>query len=110
MGFLGFGKKDRILDLSERYKKQQEKIIEKKSQEANSQNSSPQGAFSLFDNLASSNTPQSDYVSISGDEKKKKLAKRLLDMTNKIEDLSNQIYHMKQRIEVLEKKLKINFE
>jgi hypothetical protein len=25
-------------------------------------------------------------------------------MTNKIEDLSNQIYHLQQRIEVLEKK------
>jgi hypothetical protein len=46
----------------------------------------------------------------SHEEKRKKLAKRLLDMTNKIEDLSNQIYHLTQRMEVIEKKLKLNFE
>ena len=40
-------------------------------------------------------------------EKRKKLAKRLLDMTEKIEDLSNQIYHLQQRIEVLERKSNI---
>ena len=27
-----------------------------------------------------------------------------MDITNKLEDLSNQIYHLQQRVEVLEKK------
>jgi hypothetical protein len=31
-----------------------------------------------------------------------------MDMTAKIEDLSNQIYHLQQRIEVLEKKMDVN--
>ena len=38
------------------------------------------------------------------EEKRKKLAKRLIDITEKLEDLSNQIYHLGQRVEVLEKK------
>tara|TARA_Y100000296_G_scaffold60057_1_gene69497 strand:- start:1030 stop:1326 length:297 start_codon:yes stop_codon:yes gene_type:complete len=42
------------------------------------------------------------------EEKRKKLAKRLIDITEKLEDLSNQIYHLGQRIEVLEKKTNIN--
>jgi peptidoglycan hydrolase CwlO-like protein len=43
-------------------------------------------------------------------EKKKKLAKRLMDMTSKVEDLSNQIYHLQQRIEVLERKMGVRIE
>jgi hypothetical protein len=43
-------------------------------------------------------------------EKKQKLAKRFLDMTEKVEDLSNQVYHLKQRMELIEKKLKISFD
>ena len=111
MGFLGFGKKDRILDLSEGYKKQQEKKtqMEEDNQEAISEGSSSQEGFNFLRNLASSSAsssePQSgDYVNVSGEDKKKKLAKRLIDMTNKVEDLSNQIYHLQQRIEVLERK------
>lgn len=115
MGFLGFGKKDRILDLSERYKKQQERTaqIEEDNQEATSQESPSQGSFNFLRNLASSSSSDSasgseaqseDYVNVSGEDKKKKLAKRLIDMTKKVEDLSNQIYHLQQRIEVLERK------
>jgi hypothetical protein len=43
------------------------------------------------------------------EEKKKKLAKRLIDITEKLEDLSNQIYHLGQRVEVLEKKTNVNY-
>tara|TARA_Y100000310_G_scaffold253607_1_gene260501 strand:+ start:214 stop:525 length:312 start_codon:yes stop_codon:yes gene_type:complete len=42
------------------------------------------------------------------EEKRKKLAKRLIDITEKLEDLSNQIYHLGQRVEVLEKKFNVN--
>jgi len=112
MGFLGFGKKDKILDLSKRYKEQQERIAQKKEdtnphsdlhKEENSQSLS-QGAFSFLGNLASSNSAQPDGLNTSGEDKKKKFAKRLIDMTNKMEELSNQIYHLQQRIEVLERK------
>lgn len=107
MRLFGFGKKKEILDLTEKYKKQQEKIQSDK-EEADSQSSSG-GAFSFLSNLASSSSPEAkseDYLDISGaEEKRKKLAKRLIDMTAKLEDLSNQIYHLQQRIEVLERKM-----
>lgn len=45
---------------------------------------------------------------INSDEKRRKIAKRLSDMTSKIEDLSNQIYHLQQRLELVERKLDIN--
>ncbi len=44
------------------------------------------------------------------EEKRKKLAKRLIDITEKLEDLSNQIYHLGQRVEVLEKKTNVNYQ
>jgi hypothetical protein len=110
MGFLGFGKKDRIIDLGERYRKQQERIAQKK-EEANTpsnlnqeENSPSPGAFSFLGNLASSNSEQPDGLNNSSDDKKKKFAKRLVDMTDKLEELSNQIYHLQQRVELLEKK------
>jgi len=57
-------------------------------------------------------SPPRDYTNTVGyaQEKKQKLAKRFLDMTEKVEDLSNQIYHLKQRMELIEKKLKISFD
>ncbi|HJZ18836.1 MAG TPA: hypothetical protein VJ208_01920, partial [Candidatus Nanoarchaeia archaeon] len=42
------------------------------------------------------------------EDKKKKLAKRLADMTTQIENISNQIYHLSQRVEVLERKSGVN--
>jgi len=57
-----------------------------------------------------SNTSQSQSSQpMDIDERRRKLTKRLLDMTEKIEDISNQIYHLQQRIEVLEKKNKHDF-
>ena len=44
------------------------------------------------------------------EERKKKLAKRLMDITNKMESLSNQIYHLEQRIELLERKAGVRIE
>jgi len=84
-----FKKKKEIVDLTERYKKQQEKIAEMKadSQEQNSESSETPSPFNIF------GMPSANQVS-----------GRLLDMTEKIEDLSNQIYHLQQRIEVLERK------
>jgi len=107
MSLFRFGKKKGVLDLTERYKKQQEKAsqILADSQETNTQS---QGAFGFLGNLASSNsdTESKNYVEVAGnpEEKRRKLAKRLMDMTAKMEDLSNQIYHLQQRIEVLERK------
>ncbi|MBW6442336.1 hypothetical protein K0A97_00955 [Patescibacteria group bacterium] len=112
MGLFSRGKKDEgILDLSERYKRQKEREnaeIEKKEKV----NTSP-GIFSFFDR-SPSNSPKSEesneFIDLTNkpeensQEKRRRLAKRLSDMTGKIEDLSNKIYHLEQRLEVLEKK------
>lgn len=77
-----------------------------------SNNSSDSSQFSIFGGAMPDSTSSSGYTSDSSEgastltpeEKRQRLGRRLLDMTNKIEDLSNQIYHLQQRIEVLEKK------
>ena len=78
----------------------------------NSSSSSGSGdssQFSIFGGAMPSSSNYTNENSESGstltpEEKRQRLGRRLLDMTNKIEDLSNQIYHLQQRIEVLEKK------
>ncbi len=110
MGLFG-KKKEKVVDWSEKYR-----VQEKRTASANKEKSSSGlGFLGDMANSTSSNniswdndTPSQnqDYVQ----EKRQKLTKRLLDMTDRIEDLSNQVYHLKQRIEVLEKKLRINFE
>lgn len=113
-----FKRKDKIVDLTGHYKKQQEKINAlKESMNSNPTTPSNESNFGFLGSIAgaSSNSSQdsfsnksesSGYIDIAEpvEEKRKKLAKRLLDMTNKLEDLSNQIYHLQQRIEVLERK------
>lgn len=105
-----FKKRDRVIDLTKRYKEQ-----EATSQNTRTSTETPSSAFPSFladiapvssssPSTSSSETPEYLDISEPG-EKKRKLAKRLLDMTNKIEDLSNQIYHLQQRIELLERKV-----
>ena len=118
-----FKRKARFLDLTKRYEKQQEQAEEMKQDALESSGSSEGNAgglgfFGAIANTVSKNDSSdttgmtsedgdlnSEYVGVSSvDEKKRKLARRLLDMTTKIEDLSNQIYHLQQRIDVLERK------
>jgi len=103
-----FRKKDRVIDLSERYRKQQARAeeIKQESQNLPKNNSEGFGFFGAIANTVSKNNEDnSEYVDMPAvDERRKKLAKRLMDMTEKIEDMSNQIYHLQQRIEVLERK------
>lgn len=100
-----FRRKKKFLDLTEHYKKQQERASEIASE--NQQDN-------FLGSLASASTPSqtetTDYVDLSGnlEGKRRKLAKRLIDMTNKMEEISNQLYHLQQRIEVLEKKTDVN--
>ena len=111
MGF--FNRKPKFLDLTEHYKKQQEKTEAIKEEAKES--SSTESAFGFLGNMASagsgsSETESSNYIDVSANvnEKRRRLAKRFMDMTSKIEDLNNQIYHLQQRIEVLEKKSNVN--
>ena len=109
MGFLGFGKKKDFIDLGERYRRQKEKEEEMSSE---SSQESTQGAFDFLGGLASSSgqtESSEEVIDVSSEpDRKRKLAKRIMDMTSRMEDLSNQIYHLQQRIEVLERKLEIN--
>ena len=112
-----FRKRDRIIDLTERYKKEQAQANEIKQEIKEEKSSNPfslvkEGAFSIFGGATPSPQPQTlpDKVDLdlNPEERKRKLAKRLADMSTKLEDLSNQIYHLTQRIEVIEKKMSIN--
>ncbi len=116
MGLFDFRKNNRVIDLSERYRRQQKQSKElANAQEAPVQTEEKTAApfFPFFDSspkpVVEEKTEVLDLESV--EERKKKLAKRLMDITNKLEDVSNQLYHLGQRVEVLEKKFKVsNFE
>jgi predicted nucleic acid-binding Zn-ribbon protein len=106
MGWL-FRKKHDVLDLTERYKKQQERLAAMKKEEEPSTTS---GAIGIFGMPTPTPSTSSGYVDVSAeDERKKKLAKRLMDITDRLEEISNQIYHLQQRIELLEKKNSVGY-
>ena len=96
-----------VLDLTEKYRRDQEKAAEIQADSTSSTTDSS-GSFGFLGNMAaaSSSTTSDETISPSSsvDARKRELSKKLLDMTEKIEDLSNQIYHLQQRIEVLERK------
>ncbi|MFH1325289.1 MAG: hypothetical protein ABIH49_00770 [archaeon] len=114
MGLFGFGRKGNdVVDLSERYRRQQEKLAEIKNEQTKkfSEKTQTGGMFSMFDgNQGFNNSPQTEAENIpdSIEERRRKLAKRLSDMTNKLEELSTQIYHLQQRIEVIEQRMRVN--
>lgn len=126
MAFFGIGRKDDVLDLTEKFRREQAQAREIKQEAGYSAPSSsttqtteaakpaafsPFGSFFGGTNTAKAEEPKDDgYINVSTgmtastEEKKRKLAKRLVDMTNRIEEMDNKIYHLQQRIEVLEKK------
>ena len=112
MGLFG---KNKVIDLSEGYKQQREHTVRvKKDASRVSDESAVTSGFGFLGSIAnsvseSSKQTESDDLSDSSEEKRKKLAKRLVDMTSKIEELSNQIYHLQQRVEVLEKKKNVSY-
>ena len=89
MGFFDFIKREKVLDLT------------KEEYQGNTPLQSEQTNDSEEEVLDLSSNPE---------DKKKRLAKRLADMTEKIEELSNQVYLLQQRIEVLERKSGIQSE
>ncbi|MBU0893971.1 MAG: hypothetical protein KKF48_01695 [Nanoarchaeota archaeon] len=111
MGWFGLGKKDRVIDLAEHYRRQQEQTakIQPNTQPNSFENTgSSLGFLGSIAGATPSGGVSDDVVDLSStpgtEERKKRLAKRLMDMTEKLEDLNNQIYHLQQRIEVLERK------
>jgi len=90
MGLFDFRKKGKIIDLSRNLNKEN-KTAENK--EGLTESSETNKAGTSVDDI---------------NEKRKRLAKRLANSLEKLENLSNQIYHLEQRVEVLEKKLRVN--
>ncbi|MFH1801457.1 MAG: hypothetical protein ABH804_01330 [archaeon] len=99
-----FGRKKDVVDLGERYRRQQERT-QRIKEDVKTENSSA-GGFGFFDTSPEQKGFSGD--SESSEERRRKLAKRLTDMTEQLENLSNQLYHLQQRIEVLERKLDVN--
>jgi peptidoglycan hydrolase CwlO-like protein len=96
-------KSDKVVDW--RYKRAPVPTVRKSSSD---QTVGDIGYLGEMVGAAKDDNSESDYD--SSEEKKKKLAKRIYELTDRIEDLSNQIYHLQQRIELLEKKMGRNFE
>jgi hypothetical protein len=124
-----FSRKDKIMDLTEDYKyekkhpKEDLKTPSPTGTPVESQESSSGGFFNFFgssNTQSSSSLPSSSSSSevasstdsdgsenLDAYEKRRRLAKRLKDMTDRIEEQSNQIYLLQQRIDLLEKKIKV---
>ena len=107
-------KNDGYVDLTEKMKKKQERVenfqsnvSEPKVQEE-TPNSNGNGFLGGFFGGGSSSTPIETNTE-SSDEKRKKLAKRLMEITSRMESMENEIYHLKQKLEVLEKKQRLGY-
>jgi hypothetical protein len=78
-----------------------------------SNSSSSQSSTGTSDNLSSGNNTydnsglNSSTESLDAEEKRRRLALRLKNMTDRIEDLSNQLYQLQQKMEVFEKKINL---
>ena len=116
MGWFGFGKKEEdIVDLSAKYKRQQERA----QQQASVQQQRPHTYFeSLVENAKKQNIEKQavqinsppENTSEEAEEKKQKLGRRLVEIEIKLDNISNQIYHLQQRVELLEKKTGVKIE
>ena len=115
MGFFGFGKKERVIDLSEKYRRQQEeKMLNqskiKQSFEQKSIQNSP--LFGMLNSSANSSAqiPMPSEISNneeSPEEKRRKFMQKFSEMSERLETLSTSLYHLSQRVELLEKKMNV---
>jgi hypothetical protein len=104
MGLFGL-RKNKIIDYTEGYRRSN--ATQTKSSSSSEKTQDPSGFVPLgffADSSQKDSFSEKSFDEGSTQDKRRKLAKRLVDMTEKIEDLSNQIYHLQQRIELLERK------
>lgn len=92
-----------LVDLTGQLPKEENTSTETKPSESNSNN----GFFGFF----SQQKPKEEavYNSDPQEEKKKRLIKRIMNLTNRLEDQEKEIHSLKQRIEVLERKQKLGY-
>lgn len=93
MGLFGFGKKGKVIDLSQKYN-EEKALNETKVQPAIDINAT-------MDNPAASGSFLID-ANESVEERRRKLTNRIMEMSAKMDELSNQIFLLQQRMEVLE--------
>ena len=101
MAWFNFNKKGRVIDLSKH-------LEEKRREEENLRNEEVSGGTGIEDKDEKNKEDDKVIDLTDVDEKKKNFAKRILDITEKLDSISTKLYHLEQRIEVLEKKLRVN--
>ena len=117
MGIFGFGRKERILDLSVRTPEQKPAVLEKPMQKMQ-ESGIPAKPMGFFDSVKLQQHQQEQMQnrvsqsetngnSESAEEKKQKFMKKFQETVERLETISTQLYHLQQRIEVLEKKMNI---
>jgi len=106
MGLFGFGKNKDVVDLGEHYRKKQEMASEIKEEEKVNSGVTPFPFFADTGSTTVKDSSDTDTITSPTDpsERRRRLVKRLKDMTDRLEDLSTQIYKLQQRVEVLERK------
>lgn len=113
---MGLFNKKKIIDYTEGYSSRR---APPQSSSVSSEETTSSGSFFEMSDNSSGETvgeyyskkqQQSDgnFESLDAEEKRRRLARRLKNMTDKMEDLSNALYLLQQRIEVLEKKANVN--
>lgn len=90
MDLFNFKKKGKIIDLSKKFN-EENKAAENKVD---------------FGESAKTKEETIDVEEVG--KKRKRFAKRFTDLVEKMDSLSAKIYHFEQRLEVLEKKLRVN--
>lgn len=105
-----FKKKDKILDLTDYYNKRKQEMTSQTNNLGSTEPSTETKEVSPFGGFFGNTAPATklEDVEMGNDEKRRRLALRLKNMTDKLEDVSNQIYHLQQRVELLEKKEETN--
>ena len=105
----------KYVDLSEKLKKQEERIKnfkEKNSEPLSSDIQEPTrsnsgGFFNFFSAQSKDESMENSYD--SSEEKRKKLIKRVIELTKKSETQEKEISKLKERMDILEKKQRLNY-
>ncbi|MEK6878773.1 MAG: hypothetical protein AABY22_04160 [Nanoarchaeota archaeon] len=119
MGIFDKFKKEKVIDYTDQYKysirKKPLQLTSKIAAQNQTQDSSPLNFLTDFAQASQTQTNSSNQgieifnsqlSQLNPDDRKEKLKQRLLNMTTQLEDLSNQLYRLQQRVEFLEQKLK----
>lgn len=106
-------KKTGYVDLSKKLSRHEEKIenlkpLANQTESSNLQNSNNSTGF--FGSFFGGSAQASDFQeSTSQEDKREKLKKRLIEMTNRLEEHEKEIYQLKQRLEIIERKQKLGY-